>query len=139
MGSSHKHPRQRSETPPAQPLSKRDKRRTALSDRLIEITSNFSSNRDMHYRHQLQAIQIDISLITNADLNAPNPLEDRGEDVDDLIYNISGGIGNVGEGVIGGKLYSEFAREIGDAMEQRDSALVAHNVWTLCRWYVCQD
>lgn len=130
MGQNHRINRQRSETPPAQPLSKRDKRRTALSDRLAEITMQFSANRDLHYRQQLQAIQIDTALIMNADLNSSLPLDERGEDIDDLVFNISGGAHMMnGDGnVTGGRIYAEFAREINDSVETRDALLVRHQV-----------
>src|SRR2546430_1815271 len=74
-----------SPSPPPQPLSKRDKRRSALSARYNDIPESFSRDRDIHYRQQLQAIQIDMGLITKANPYADYPLDDSTEAIDDLV------------------------------------------------------
>ena len=48
------------------PLSKRDKKRLNMADRLTEISNNFTANRDTFYRQQLQAYQADINYIQQA-------------------------------------------------------------------------
>ncbi len=124
-------------TPPPQPLSKRDKRRTQLIDRLHEITMQFNDNKDQYYRNQLQAIQIDTSLILHADPYKEDPLGDTGDEVQEMISKATGAnphtmaaLAKGGIGSIAGKIYSEFANEVNNAMEARDAALTTHKVRT---------
>ncbi|KAI9824000.1 MAG: hypothetical protein M1819_001088 [Sarea resinae] len=118
-----------SATPPLQPLSKRDKRRSLLSDRLNELTASFTQNRDTHYRQQLQALQIDMNLIMRADPYANSPLDDSGEDIAELISATMGGSANgqwKPEGdvaALAGRWYAKFVDDVNNAMEDRDVAL----------------
>jgi hypothetical protein len=135
MGSSHRIDRNRSQSPPAQALSKRDKKRTQLLERLQEVTLNFSSNKDAHYRHQLQAIQVDTSLIFRADLYSDRPLDDRDGDLREMVNKAQSiypnGLAALNKGEmtqIAGNLYSAFAEEVVDAVEARDAALTRHRV-----------
>jgi len=128
MGGPHRVERHRTNSPP--PVSKRDKRRTMLADRLEDLTSKFSQNRDVHYREQLQAIQIDMNLIMEADAHGSSLLKNHPDEIDALVLeNI-----NTVKRAIGvpppraGRLYAAFAKEVNDAMEERDSALVVHKV-----------
>ncbi|KAH9220066.1 Sds3-like-domain-containing protein [Leptodontidium sp. 2 PMI_412] len=130
MGASHRIERHQSNSPPLQPqqLSKRDKKRTVLADRLQEITMSFSANRDQHYRAQLQSIQVDSNLIAEADVHARQPLPDSAEEIDELVRK------NVQKTMMKsvstdpplrtGRIYSDFAKEVNDAMEDRDAAMV---------------
>ncbi|KAH7346788.1 Sds3-like-domain-containing protein [Rhexocercosporidium sp. MPI-PUGE-AT-0058] len=130
MGASHRIERHQSNSPPLQPqqLSKRDKKRTVLADRLQEITMSFSANRDQHYRAQLQSIQVDSNLIAEADVHARKPLPDSAEEIDEMVRN------NVQKTMMksvstdpplrSGRIYSDFAKEVNDAMEERDAAMV---------------
>lgn len=121
--------RQRSNSPPPHQLSKRDKRRSMLQDRLAEMTLSFASNRDHYYRDQLQGLQIDMNLIQEADVHGKFPLPD-GNEVGPLVVD---GIKKV-KAIAGhhpsaaGKEYESFAREINNAMEERDVALTTHMV-----------
>jgi len=136
MGASHRIERHQSNSPPLQPqqLSKRDKKRTVLAERLQEITMSFSANRDQHYRAQLQSIQVDSNLIAEADVHSKHPLPDSAEEIDDLVRN------NVQKTMMKsvstdpplrtGRIYSDFAKEVNDAMEERDSAIVTLQVRT---------
>ena len=64
-------------TPPLpQALSKRDKRRNVLSERLNDISANFAQNRDAHYRSQLQGIQLAMNFISNTEPYGNQPLND---------------------------------------------------------------
>ncbi|TVY68711.1 hypothetical protein LSUE1_G007548, partial [Lachnellula suecica] len=118
-------------SPPQQQLSKRDKKRTLLADRLAEITSQFSANRDVHYREQLQALQIDMNLIMEADAHAKLPIPSDPLDTDELVLE------NIRKTMMksigptapprAGKVYMDFAREVNDAMEERDAALTTHD------------
>lgn len=122
--------RQQSNSPPPHQLSKRDKKRTVLQDKLQEMTANFASMRDHHYRDQLKGLQVDMQLIQEADVHGKFPLPD-GNDVDPLVTE---GIKKV-KGIVAnnrpsaaGKEYESFAREINNAMEERDVALTTHMV-----------
>ncbi len=136
MGGAHRIDRHQSNSPPLQPqqLSKRDKRRTMLADRLIEITDQFSNNRDHHYRTQLQALQIDMNLIMEANCNEKTPLPDSAEVVDAMVReNIDKTMrSSLGHEipVRAGRVYADFVKDINDAMEERDAALATHMVST---------
>jgi hypothetical protein len=58
------------------PISKRDKRRSALQERLQDLTASFSQNRDAQFRQQLHALQCDMTLINNAALDLLLPWAD---------------------------------------------------------------
>ena len=134
MGASHRIDRQQSNSPhlQEQQLSKRDKRRTGLANRLAEITAQFSDNRDVHYRNQLQALQIDINLIGEADAHGDMPLPDSAEAIERLVRDnlqktLMKAIGaNVP--LRAGRVYADFAKEINDAMEEKDTLLAMHKV-----------
>ncbi|KAI6710084.1 hypothetical protein JHW43_007407 [Diplocarpon mali] len=125
----HRTERQQSNSPPLPPqqLSKRDKKRTVLAERLAEITTLFSANRDQHYRTQLHAIQIDSNLIAEADVHSKLPLPDDAEEIDELVKR------NIQKTMMksvgpeppqrAGRIYSDFATEVNDAQEERDTAL----------------
>lgn len=125
----------RSNTPPP-PISKRDKRRNLLADKLTEIATDFKGNRDGHYRSQLHAIQTDVHLIMHADVyDERNPLPDLAEDIRTLVQSVNGMIQHANgmppdDSPIAGKLYSEFVQEVQDALERRDAELAAHKVRT---------
>jgi Sds3-like len=113
-------------SPPANPpLSKRDKRRSALQDRLQELTATFSQNRDTQFRQQLHALQCDMTLINNADPYAPGPLPDSADDIAQLIETTVGG-GKFGKEMAGlaGTWYSRFVQEINQVKEDKDAELV---------------
>ncbi|KAG9231148.1 Sds3-like-domain-containing protein [Amylocarpus encephaloides] len=130
VGASQRIERPQSNSPPAQQLSKRDKKRTLLAERLAEITMQFSANRDVHYREQLQALQIDMNLIMEANAHGKETLPNAPSEIDELIQD---NIKNTMMKSIGpnappraGKMYADFAKEVSDAMEERDAALVTH-------------
>jgi hypothetical protein len=66
---------------PAPPLSKRDKRRNLLAEKLADLTSAFSQNCDSFYRQQLQALQADMNMIMRANPYQPFPLDDLGDSI----------------------------------------------------------
>ncbi|KAI9762523.1 MAG: hypothetical protein M4579_000326 [Chaenotheca gracillima] len=131
-----------STTQPQQPLSKRDKRRNAMAEKLNDLTTTFSTNRDSHYRQQLQALQVDMNLIMQADPYADHPLEDMGEEIAAMVEKAlnGGGTGNApGAGaaggaakkpeleasVLAGRWYARFVDEVNNHMEDRDAGLTA--------------
>ena len=129
-----------SPTPPPPPpnpaVSKRDKRKNALTDRLRDISANFANNRDIYYRQQLQSYQVAMNYINEARPYENKPLDDL---ADDVIKNISetvsgntqGGQRNAQAGLQprfqapprSGKWAAVFVHEVNAAMEERDAQL----------------
>lgn len=79
----YSHPTLTLVTPPLphQALSKRDKRRTALSERLHDISANFAQNRDSHYRAQLHSLQLAMNFVNNSEPYNDRPLNDNPNDI----------------------------------------------------------
>ncbi|CAI6324832.1 unnamed protein product [Periconia digitata] len=115
-----------SATSPQPQVSKRDKRRNMLADKLTEMMTSFSDNRDSHYRAQLAALQADINLILKADPYKNKPLEDGGEEASELITHVMGNTvpaaPSAGTDYVAqcGKHYARFVDAVNDAMEERD-------------------
>ncbi|KAK0638044.1 hypothetical protein DIS24_g10215 [Lasiodiplodia hormozganensis] len=116
-------------SPPPLPLSKRDKRRTMLSEKLNDMFTSFSENRDQHYRAQIQAVQTDMALIMRADPYQNKPLDDTGDEVADAIHGTTGSQPPQPGTATGdyvaqvGRFYSKFVNDANDALETRDIAL----------------
>ncbi|KAI9883527.1 MAG: NADPH:quinone reductase [Watsoniomyces obsoletus] len=127
-------------SPTAAPISKRDRRRTALADKLNEITMAFSQNRDAHYRQQMQLLQADMHLIMSADPYQNEPLDDGGEEIANMVDAVFGGPPGtvsmngpngqsvfyrpeVDEPAIKGRLFARYAEEVNNAKEERDAQL----------------
>jgi Sds3-like len=124
--------------PPVPTISKREKRRNQLAERLNDTTTQFAQNRDQHYRSQLQALQIDMQLITKADLSGIEPLQD-GEEIHELVKaqlgiregsnapSFSNGLGpnqrrpENETAALAGRRYAEFVEKVGNAAEERDT------------------
>ncbi|KAF2020719.1 hypothetical protein BU24DRAFT_361245 [Aaosphaeria arxii CBS 175.79] len=119
-----------SATSPQPQVSKRDKRRNMLAEKMGDMAASFSDNRDSHFRAQLQALQADINLILRADPYANKPLEDNGEEARDLIKQIMGEnvptAPSAGTDYVAqvGRNYARFVDASNDAMEERDYNLV---------------
>ncbi|KAF2001856.1 hypothetical protein P154DRAFT_521339 [Amniculicola lignicola CBS 123094] len=115
-----------SATSPQPAVSKRDKRRNMLADKLSDMVASFSDNRDSHYRAQLAALQADIGLILKADPYANKPLDDSNEEANELISQIMGNntptAPSAGTDYVAqvGKHYSRFVECVNDALEDRD-------------------
>ncbi|KAI7523787.1 hypothetical protein KC331_g18483, partial [Hortaea werneckii] len=118
-----------------QPMTKRDVRRNRIMERLNQMMDSFSSNQHAHYRAQLQAVQVDMTLVLRADPYESGPLADSGDEVKALIEEVTGGgAGLGGEGgeaaerdfaAMAGKRYKEFAGEVNDCLEKRDAELTS--------------
>jgi hypothetical protein len=97
-----------------------------LAEKLGEMMTSFSENRDSHYRAQLAALTADISLIMKADPYANEPLDDGGDEASELISQIMGNnvptAPSAGTDYIAqcGKHYARFVDAVNDAMEERD-------------------
>jgi hypothetical protein len=151
MAVANKPDRRQSPTPPQQPISKRDKRRGQLSERLSEITNSFQLNRDSHYRQQLHALQIDMTLIMGADPYANVPLDDSPESLTKMIAELTGKSQNgavvataaaaaaaaaaagtrrpeADAAAMSGRWYAQFVEEINNAVEDRDGHMAMLHV-----------
>jgi hypothetical protein len=123
------HPGQahRSSTPPANPappLSKRDKRRSALTDRLQDLTNSFSQNRDLQFRQQLHSLHHDLNLILNADIYGNGPLDDSAETIATQVDAVVAGGQYASEmRTLSGKWYSRFIQEVNQTKEEKDTEL----------------
>ena len=122
--------------PLPQIVSKRDKRRNALSDRLNDISANFAQNRDNHYRSQVQGLHLAINFISNADPYQNRPLDDNPIAIyDELSAALADNAQRVAQAgarsavteVPAGteKGAASYVKEINDEMEIRDASLTA--------------
>lgn len=125
--------------------SKRDKRRTALSDRLTELSTSFERDRDHHYLNQVQALRKDYAAISSADTSGRDlhMLDDSPDGIDYVVTggmylggssgegtavsNIRSGAGGVGDVQPGGH-YANFVQEVNECMEERDVGLAVLHV-----------
>ncbi|CBF83251.1 protein sds3 [Aspergillus nidulans FGSC A4] len=125
MMSNGLHSRGRSVSPPTGvPLSKRDKRRSALQERLHDLTASFSQNRDTQFRQQLHALQCDMTLINNADPYNPGPIPDSAEEIAQLIESTVGGGQFAREmASLAGMWYARFVQEVNQVKAERDADL----------------
>ena len=122
-----------------QPLSKRDKKRNVMENRLAEISSSFAENRDHIYRKQLQALQADMNYIQAARLYDNVPLDEIGDEGQEeattsATASAAGSFQNAHQAHLPnhrrlennhrtGPRTAEFIQEVNDAMEQRDADL----------------
>lgn len=135
----HASPLEQSPSPIPQPLTKRDVRRNRIMDKLQSMIDGFSSNQHAHYRAQLQALQVDMTLVLRAD---PYPsgdgewtglLEDGGDEIRALVEQAGANVPDDEAAqrdfqALAGSWYREFAREVNDCIEQRDADLTALHV-----------
>jgi hypothetical protein len=112
-------------------VTKRDKKKNMMTERLTDIISQFSTNLRPHYEAQANALQVDITLITRANPYQNKPLEDVPDRVDELVYGMVNNqipASPVAESdfVAGaGKRYTEFVHQVNDSMEERDCNLAS--------------
>ena len=116
------------------PLSKRDKKRLNMADRLTEISNNFAANRDALYRQQLQTYQADINFIQSANPYENKLLEDPTQDQLDGVLN---GGARIEPPFKTGRYSAKFVQEINDAMEKRDVDLTTLAVCPDLSAYEC--
>lgn len=115
-------------------VSKRDKRRHNISERLQDMINSFNKDQHQHYRAQLQAIQVDMTLVLRADPYENAPLDDSPQAIEELIEAITGGAVPSTKAakddyqVLAGKRYYEYCQLINKAQEQRDADLTALKV-----------
>ena len=98
------------------------------------MVAAFGKDQHQHYRAQLQAIQVDMTLIMGADPYENAPLDDSPQAIEEKIEALTGGSMPSGKGArddylaLAGKRYYEYAQQINRAMEQRDADLTALRV-----------
>jgi len=100
------------------------------------MIETFSAEQHQHYRAQLQAIQVDMTLILRANPYNNVPLDDDAEDIEHEIEIITGGnlphitneAAKIDYHALAGKRYHDYVQDINRAMEQRDADLTALKV-----------
>lgn len=118
-----------SPSPPPQQISKRDKKRRNIIDKLNDMIATFSKDQTQHYRAQLQAIQVDMTLILRADPYENAPLDDDPQRIEDLVDALTGGNIPADKAAkedfiaLAGRRYFEYCHEINKAQEKRDADL----------------
>lgn len=102
------------------------------------MVTTFSKDQNQHYRAQLQAIQVDMTLILRADPYENTPLEDSPQHIEELIDSLIGGNLPVEKAAkddfyaLAGRRYYEYCQEINGAQEKRDADLTLLKV-SACR------
>lgn len=120
----HNYPN-RSPSPPTQPMSKKDKRRSQHMAQQQELQDDFQQNREAQYRQQLVALQSDMNLITHADPYQPEPIDDSPDEIARVTEQAAAGTPYQSElSALAGKWYSTFIAEVNDAKEQKELALI---------------
>jgi len=136
-----------SPSPPPQPLTKRDIRRNRIVERLQTMVDTFAANQSQHYRAQLQAVQVDMTLILRADpytqigddaAGNGGMLDDAGEDIRREVDAIAAQVPSDEAAqrdyyALAGSRYREFVRQVNDGVEKRDAGLTALHVSTVTR------
>ncbi|KAF2765639.1 hypothetical protein EJ03DRAFT_319037 [Teratosphaeria nubilosa] len=114
------------------PPTKRDVRRNRIMERLQTMIDSFNSNQHQHYRAQLQAAQVDMTLILRADPYESGPLDDSGAEIQRLVQSTMGQQGIGGDEAVqrdflamAGKRYADFVEDVNECLEERDTELAA--------------
>jgi hypothetical protein len=113
--------------PPA--MSKRDKRRTMLQDRLETMMANFGHNLRPHYDAMSNAIQVDIALIMRERPYENKPLDDDPEAIEKKVMDITAGkvpADQVAEDNFRhdvGREYTKFIHDVNNSIEEKDVQL----------------
>lgn len=116
-------------SPPPQQMTKRDKRRKNILEKLDDMITTFSKDQTQHYRAQLQALQVDMNLILRADPYENAPLDDDPQKIEDMVDALTGGHIAGGKAAredffaLAGRRYYEYCQEINKAQEKRDADL----------------
>lgn len=127
----------RSPQQPPAPVSKRDKRRTALQERLQDLNDVFGNSRDAMFRQQIHTLQVEMALIANARPYGLEPLNDAPEEIARLVEQVSSMNQLTPDAAIAGKWYSRFLQEINQTKEEKDAELAALMVGSLTDVYTC--
>ena len=133
-------PHRISTTPPL--LTKRDKRRNAIEQRMKDIEVTFAMGRQAQSRTQINQISRDINFINRADPYDSKPLEDYADEIgselgfygkDNVVVGLRGttvGLSDTEARPALGKWASKFVQDVNDEMEKRDTELTEVAVCT---------
>lgn len=107
------------------------------------MVSTFSKDQPAHYRAQLQALQVDMTMIIRADPYESAPLDDSADAISHQVESFPSNGLVVGSPAhqdylaLAGRRYHEYVQNINQAMEQRDADLVALKVSLVAGTYAC--
>lgn len=127
---------------PPQQISKRDKKRSQLVEKIDDIVKAFSKNKDTEYRNQLQAIQVDINIILSTEPHdVRKVMNGHADEILTLLMGYNGGdpeqmkqqIENFNLAELTGKIFQDFMRDVEKAEEIRDTHLTMLKVGSLLR------
>ena len=119
--------RQNPRSPSPQPMSKRDKRRQQLAEKLSNMADAFAANHFDHYYAQLSAIQCDINLVLRADPYRSAPLPDSSEEISQAIAEAKQEVtrrapinedAEASFSALSGRHYSKFVSRVNRALEE---------------------
>lgn len=121
-------------------MSKRDKKRQLLNDKLSNLNEQWNRDRDRIYREQLQKIQVDTNLVMRVDPYEERPLdiieaEERelaqagGSDAD---RRSRAGTRSLLD--MAGPTFQEWKHNAEDLLEERDFQLTKHKVSVIWAW-----
>lgn len=129
------------DAPPARPdangsptqtgLSKRDKKRQMLIERLSSLSDKFGRDRDRQYREQLQKIQVDTNLVMRVDAHAERPLDALDDEHMQLSRANSEVNNNQGPRTLlemAGPRFQDWIVHVQDLVEERDYYLTKYTV-----------
>jgi len=111
-----------------QPLTKRDKKRQAVEQRIKEISDTFAAQRESHLRNQLNALHRDIQFVNRAEVYTNKPLDEIADDVFSDIASQQGSVDGESKAPALGRLAAEFVEDVNDALEERDASITATHV-----------
>ena len=115
----------RSITPPAPPLSKRDKKRNQYLRQQLDLQNDFNENREHYYRQQLIGLQHDMNLIIQSDPYDSGLLEDAPEEITRMVEEASANTPYQNElSAHAGRWYSEWIHTVNEAKEQKEVELI---------------
>ncbi len=122
--------RRLSTTPPLlqQPLTKRDKKRQAIEQRLKDIAFSFLASREFHLRNQLGPISRDMHFINRCNPYHNRLLDDNADEVFSDILSQTGSVDGEARAPPLGKYALDFVERVNDTMEQRDTHLTEIHV-----------
>jgi hypothetical protein len=128
-------------------LSKRDKKRQMLADRLAAMAEKFGRDRDQVYREQLQRIQVDTQLVMKVDPYAERPLDALDAELLQVSRANSEAYNHQGQRTLlemAGPRFQDWIVEVQDIVEERDYHITKytvrnplrcpsmHHVWVAC-------
>lgn len=112
-------------------LSKRDKKRQMLADRLAALSEKLGRDRDQTYREQLQRIQVDTQLVMKLDAHAERPLDALDAELLSVSRANSEADSHPGQRTLlemAGPRFQDWIVQVQDIVEERDYHLTKYTV-----------